>query len=169
MAYLLSAAAVPGARSVLPRKAPDGPRPGSLEAVSAGFWALCAAAVYILPLVTIPLLPMAMLMLASPGRKKALNPIAAARAAWRRPKGFVVLWMFLMMWLAGMVLAGVVVKIIYDLRLSLPHIEGFAAATLSVIFTGFAAALWAVVAAIFGLAMFRCIAAFGRYSPGALP
>jgi hypothetical protein len=119
--------------------------------------------------VTVPLLPVAMLMLSTPGRKQALNPLRSARAAWRNTKGFVVLWMFLMLWLAGGALAGILVKVLYDLRLALPRAEGFAGGMLEVTMSAFAAGAFGVVAAIFGLAVFRCIGAFGRYNASALP
>jgi hypothetical protein len=169
MAFLLSAAAPPPAHVNLPRKAPKAPHVASIDTLGAGLWGLAALAVYVGPLVTIPLLPMAMLMLSGPGRNQALNPLRGARAVWRHLKGFVVLWMFLMMWLAGGVLAGVLVKVLYDVRLSLPHVGGFAEGALRVMLAGFAAAAFGVVAAIFGLAMFRCLCAFGKYNASALP
>jgi hypothetical protein len=63
-----------------------------------------------------------------------------------------------------MVLAGIVVKVLYDLGQGLPQAEGFAGGVLRVTLSAFAAMALAIVAAIFGLAIFRCIGAFGRYS-----
>ena len=164
VAYLVSATAASPDSPAMPRKAPGAPPLRSFDTLSAGFWGLSAVAVYVLPLVMVPLLPVAMLMLGSSGKGAALNPAATARAAWRNPKGFVVLWMFLLLWLAGMTLAGIIVKVLYDLRLGLPQAEGFSGAILRVTFSSFAAAAFAVVAGIFGVAVFRCIGAFGRYS-----
>jgi hypothetical protein len=169
MAYLLGAAHQPPSRVNLPKKSADAPPLASLETITAGFWGLAALAVYVAPLVTAGLLPVAMLLLGTPGKRRALDPLVCARAAWRRPKGFVVLWLFLMMWLAGAVLAGIVLKVIYDMRLSLPQVEGFAGVMLKVTLSAFAAGAFGIVASIFGLAIFRCIGAFGRYNASALP
>jgi hypothetical protein len=147
--------------------------------LAAGGKSLAVLAVYVLPLVTIPLLPLAALLLAYPAGKSpqadraaggaATNPAAAARAAWRHAKGFAVLWLFLLMWLAGMALAGVVVWILYGLRHWLPPMEGFTRAILSVTLSAFAVAAAALVAGIFGVAMARCVGALGRYRPDLFP
>lgn len=164
--YLLSVVAEALVRPPLPPEAPGGSTLGSLGTFTAGAQGLALLAVYVPLLVTIPLLPLALLRLASTSKGRAMNPAATARGAWRHAKAFVVLWLFLLMWLAAMALAVLLVVALYGLSHYLPTLPGFAGRAIDVMVSALLAAGLSLVAAVFGVALARCIGAFGRCNPG---
>ena len=134
--------------------------------------ALAIACVYVVPLVTLPLLPLALLHLATGGLGKALNVTLSLRTAWRRSGDFILLWMVLFLWVAGLILALVLAAGAFVAMDRIPALVDSAVATSS---TAAGAALWilltackfaivAALACVFGLTIARCIGLFGRRS-----
>ncbi len=64
------------------------------------FYLLTITLIYILPLITIPLLPLAWLAVGHTGDIRALNLSWALRSAVRRPRRLLVLWCILILWIA---------------------------------------------------------------------
>jgi hypothetical protein len=158
-------------------KVPAAPSLAADGTLAAGGKALALLGVYVLPLVTIPLLPLAALLFARSAGKshggepahdqlqgqQPLNPMIPARAAWRNAKAFAVLWLLLLLWLAGMALAWVIVWLACSLAPVLPPMDGPSQSILRVTLSSLAVAAFAVVLGTFTVIMARCVGAIGRH------
>jgi hypothetical protein len=70
------------------------------EFLKTGLKGVGITAVYVLPLVTLPLLPVALMALAYTGDGRAFNVLHVARAALRRPGALLLLWLAMLVFLA---------------------------------------------------------------------
>jgi len=163
--FFLSAIAGTVARS---DEAPGLPRFWSVDTLATGLKGLGVVIVYVLPVFTMPLLPLGLLLLSTPGKRRAFDLAGAVKTAWRHARDFTILWLLLLLWIAGMVLAIVVANLLYRLRALIPPLEGASGIVVAMVPTAVAIAVIGVIVGIFGLAMFRCIGMFGRYNASAL-
>ena len=130
--------------------------------LATGIKVLLVLAVYVAPVVTLPLLPLGLLWATCPARVGAFGPIRNTRLALRNAREFVVLWMFLLLWAAALVLAVVVAIGLHRLTEVFPQTTGSGAVILSMTFQGILTAVIGAAAGLFGLAMFRCLGLFAR-------
>ena len=134
---------------------------------AARFVALCV--LYIVPVFTIPLMPLGVLALASPGNVSCFDLRGMSRVLGRHAKDFVILWLLLLLWGAGMVLAIALLAVAYmtigDL---LPQLEGSPGQALHFVGVGLTSFVLAAIVCIFGLALCRCIGMFGRHNANLL-
>jgi len=120
-------------------------------------------ALYVVPIFTMPLLPLGLLSLSGPEKTGAFNPARVVRTAWRRARNYANLWLMLLMWAASLMLAIVVVRMtIHKAEGLLPLVEGTSRIQLSILLTAVEIALDAMFICVFGLAICRCIGLFGR-------
>lgn len=155
---LMSAMAESSRRS---RKAPDPPSPAALPTLADGAKMLLAVLIFVAPIVTLPLLPVALLRMSRGGGPSVR---AAWRMAWQNPRPFAILWLMLLMWLSGSGLAAAALAAIGQIIRMIPNMGGYADMILNVILSAFAAAAGVAVTVIFGLAVSRCIGTFGLLS-----
>jgi len=119
--------------------------------------------VYILPVVTIPLLPLGLLGLGYANDGRAFNLLWAAKAAAKRPGQLLLLWLMLLLW-GGLAYVGCSL-------LTLAVIAAAAAAMVTagcfVMLLVFAVGMLvvSVVAWMFICVKFRCIGMLGRMNP----
>lgn len=129
--------------------------------------------VYIVPVVTLPLLPLGVLGLAATDDFRAINPIAAFRAAIRHPMSLLLLWLVILLWLVAgtvafylaillgaMAITAVTIVILPSLGL----LTILVALILATIVYGLALAL----NVMFIAAIYRGIGMLGRYHPDVL-
>jgi hypothetical protein len=113
----------------------------------------------------LPLMPLGLLAVAAPLKFSPFNLLGMKRIVGRHAKDFVILWLLILLWLAGMMLAVLLlVAICIAVGGALPKATG--QAEVAIHFVGVAVMTFAltVVACIFGLAMMRCIGMFGRHN-----
>ncbi len=94
---LISAAAVGGGRRETWQ------RPTSGGVLRTGVLGVSVAMIYVLPVVTLPLLPLALLTLSLTGDGRAFNLRWQLRSAFRYGEGFAILWLFLLVGIAVVV------------------------------------------------------------------
>ncbi|MFB3891968.1 MAG: hypothetical protein ACE15C_08085 [Phycisphaerae bacterium] len=161
MRYLLNASSETLARST---RAPDAGGVWQFKSIVLGVKGLIVLVMYVVPLFTLPLLPLGMLFLSSPGKVRPMRLGAVVRTAWQRARDFTIMWLILLVWLAGAALAVAAFVVLYRLTDLIPPIEGAAGTTLSMIVSAAATAVAGAIAGVFGLAVFRCIGLFGRHN-----
>lgn len=124
-----------------------------------GLWLL-----YVLPVITIPLLPMALLILGSTGDNRAFNVLSTARAVKAAGKRYIALWGFWILWGSAMVtVTGIV---IYSLGLLLHQLTGsFVFYFITLAFLAMAVTVIVGVLSAFATVIFRCLGILGRYEP----
>ena len=150
-------------------KVPDVPRLCAGKNILTGIKALAVLAVYVLPLFTMPLLPLGLLSMGSAGRRSAFDLVGSVRLVRRHAKDFAVLWLLLLVWSSGAVLAiAVAMLLLHWLAALIPPMEGASGTVLSLVSSTVAAAILGAISCLFGLATFRCIGLFGRYSTAGL-
>jgi hypothetical protein len=150
------------------KRAPDMPRLFSLKNIVEGFLGVVLLAGYFVTLFLIPLLPMALVLLAAPGRKNAFNPARTAKLAWRHARDYAILWMVLMLYVAGMALS---ITIILEAYSQVPCAARVGDGMEALMCTLLSAALTAFLGGfccIFGLSICRCVGLFGKYNARAL-
>jgi len=146
---------------------PPAPKTGPVDALVMGLLAVGVAVVYVFPLATLALLPVALLALSVTNDLRVLDFRWPGRVALMAPDGFAILWAMLLVSVGLAV--GVFFGSAYVVRLfgeavcaRLPAPEGDiiceAIVLLGVIPVG-------VLTALAGCAAFRCIGLFGRYRP----
>lgn len=148
------------------RTAPDMPPVFALANLLAVGQMIAVAALYIAPILTMPLLPLGLLRLASPKLGHPLDIRGVFRIAWRNPKEFAILWLMMLLWAAGLGLSvAVIVMVSSPINSLLPQAppDSASEAILSIVLWSVAMAALAIATCIFGLAIFRCIGQFGRY------
>ena len=147
---------------------PKAPAFFDLTYVAAGFKGVAALVVYVLPILTIPLLPMGLLWLGTGGKAGAFHPGRAVRSVWRDTKGFAIIWLLLLLWAAMLTLAVTLTMVVRSALMDLmPSVGQPTDTVLSVVTSAIGVAVIAAAGGIFALAMFRCIGILGRYRPGA--
>jgi len=91
------------------------------EAFNIGLKALGLQAIYILPIVTIPLYPLAVLAFAHTEDGRALDPRVALRAALRQPAAWLMLWGLILGWL---IVTAAAVAVIVLIMIGLASLNG---------------------------------------------
>lgn len=124
---------------------------------------------YVVPVITLPLLPLGLMALAYTNDGRAYDVFWAFRAAGRRPGALVMCWLILLLWLAGMA-AGVFVVVLGMLALIGALMLGGGCME---ILLGFLLALCiggviASVGVMFIMAQFRCVGMLGHHFPDLL-
>jgi hypothetical protein len=151
------------------RKAPDAPSPASLRQPAAGAYLVGLAVVYVLPVVTLPLLPIALARLGMPGRQGVFRVRSLARAAWREVRDFEILWLFLLMWaLAGALTALVVIQGLTLLARAIPVESQTTRVAVRALWIGLAAGIGGLAGGVWVLSMACCTGAFGRWRRGSI-
>ncbi len=153
-------------------------QPASAETFATGIKGIGFIGLYVLPIVTFPMIPMALLAMGSRGklamgsRKNKIqpfNPLSIFRAINYHAKDFTILWLFLMLWSAALLLSLAMVWLIKGIIESLlPPFEGQMHAVVWTIFPALITALVAVTCGFLGLVIFRCVGLFGRGNVNAL-
>ena len=147
--------------------APSMPRGGFLLMLGTGVRGAGLLMLYVLPLVTIPLLPLGILALAHSDGAAAFDLRWARRAALQRPAQLVMLWLMLLMW--GAVMAAVMAVVVLGGsaldRLVGPAQEGYQGETIFMALHAAWVTALSVIGAILGCAMFHCIGIFGKQNP----
>lgn len=147
-------------------QAPDIPPFDMDELIRTGLKGLAMVVVYVVPVVTIPLLPVGYLALAYTNDHRALNPLRAARAAAKCPGGLAAVWLVLILLvLLAASLLFLVVMAASVLVGVLPGGVGLFKLVVLVILTGFLAAS---VAVTFYCMCFHCFGVLGRHRPAVL-
>lgn len=146
--------------------APEVPDFAFMDLLKTGAMGLAIALAYIGPIVTIPLLPIALLGWAYTSDARALDIRWAAKAALRKPGELAVLWLIMLFWLAimilGLWLGGRVVGLMQETVVGRGGLGNFLLALLVGAVGGF---LLGVVFHAFMAAEFRCVGMLGRYNP----
>ena len=134
--------------------------------LGAGLAAAAIAAMYVLPLVTLPLMPLAVLAAGEGRWSVAVNPLAALNRLRAAGKGFVLLWLVLLLWVGVMALAiAALLMAAYWLSAAIPHVDTASRLAMSLAVEAISAAMVGAVAGAFSLAACRCIGLFGRHYP----
>ena len=135
----------------------------SLRNLSGGLKGLALAVLYVLPVCTFPLMPLALLSLEDARSKGPIGPITALRRLSRHIRDYALLWLFLLLWLGGLALAVVVTQAaIGVIKGMLPAMTGVSSGVVLLIVHAVTAGLMGAVVCIFIVAMSRCVGAFGR-------
>lgn len=160
------------------RTAPDLPPFFALRNSTDTLKLLALCVVYVGPIFTIPLLPLGLLALGSPGKVSPFDLRGMGRVLGRHAKDFVILWLLLLLWGAGGVLATALLAVariilgdwIGGWTADMPPTAQFNTAKLTVDFVGLAATTFvlAAIVCIFGLSLCRCIGIFGRHNANLL-
>jgi len=144
---------------------PDLPGTGPVRIAVTCMRVLGVCVFYVLPVVTLPLLPLGLLALAYANDARAYNLLWAGRWAIRRPRELAILWLVVLIWGAALALAvAVIVTLTYKAVAIAPAQRAWGAVMLSV---GIRAIGWAaigVAATVFSIAVFRCVGLFGRFN-----
>ena len=144
-------------------KAPNLPASWGTKNIVTGLKGLVLLAVYVLPIFTLPLLPLTLLMLTAPGWKGMLKPAGAVRVMRKHAEDFMMLWLVLLLWFSGMVLAIVAVTIgLWKLTALIPSGDAHSMIVLSILLSAVAVAIVGAICCAFCLVIFRCIGLFGR-------
>jgi len=134
-----------------------------LRNLSGGLKGLALAVLYVLPVCTFPLMPLALLSLEDARSKGPIGPITALRRLSRHIRDYALLWLFLLLWLGGLALAVVVTQAaIGVIKGMLPAMTGVSSGVVLLIVHAVTAGLMGAVVCIFIVAMSRCVGAFGR-------
>lgn len=165
MEYMLTAAGDTIRRG---ERAPSSQNPLSPANIAAVGKLLAVLGMYVVPVFTLGLLPMGLLVQATPQQGGALNPLRTARLAWKCPKDFVVLWLVWLLWSAAAVLACIVVLALYGLTESLPSVGGASQVALKTTLGALTVGVLSWIACLYGLMVFRCVGLFGRLNARAL-
>jgi len=161
----LASAAVAGGRGT-----EAGVRLSLLHVIRTGMMGVCVLVIYVLPVVTLPLLPVALLTLSMTGHARTLDLRRQVRSAFQYGEAFAVLWLVLVCGIA-LVVAGWWVLIAASGLLAahvgelMAGVEGEATAGV-VMFLG--AMVAAVPTFLLACGMFRCIGLLGRSRPAVL-
>ncbi|MDY7010969.1 MAG: hypothetical protein SVV80_09500, partial [Planctomycetota bacterium] len=144
-------------------KAPGLPASWGKKNIATGLKGLALLAVYVLPIFTLPLFPLALLMLTGPGWRRVLNPAGALRAMRKYAEDFMMLWLVLLLWFSGMVLAVVAVTIgMWKLAALIPSRDAHSMVIASILISAAAVAILGAICCTFCMIMFRCIGLFAR-------
>ena len=149
------------------------PKRGSPAGIAAilrsALHALGIGLVYVLPLVTVPLLPIGLIGCAYMKDSRALNVAWAARSAARAPEGLAALWLLLLLWggIAALVVLGITVPLAGLARAPAVCAAG-PMPVVPLIIDIIATWLGALAGFILLTIPFRCIGALGRHHPAIL-
>ena len=129
-----------------------------------GLGVLC---VYILPIITIPLLPLGLLAWGYSDDMRMFDLRWAVRAAVKKPGKLVMLWLIIILW--GVIGTGVLVVVVFLAVMAIAAILGQLTQGLEIFFVGMF--LWGVAGFFIGFVFhtfmaveFRCIGMLGRHN-----
>ena len=119
----------------------------------------------VLPIVTIPLLPLGALVAAGAyGPNGELGPGKILRTVCRHAWDFVILWLILMVWLAVLCLSlAILAAVIHKVGPLIPSVPDHSGTIVIVVSRSIAIGLGAAILGLFGVVFARCIGLFGRY------
>jgi len=141
----------------------------SLDSFRMGLKGIVVLVGYTLPVITLPLLPLSLLSVGWPKGRLSLLPSKALGRLSRSTRDAVVLWLFLLVWLAGLALSAAVAQVALNwLDAIMPKAEGPSGTALSMVYTAIWTGVMTAVISIFCLAVGRCIGMFGRFNHIAL-
>lgn len=141
---------------------PDLPGLNPLEVIPDGARALVVTAMYLLPILPMPLLPMALMWLGTPQAYKAFRMRDSLATARRLGRDLAVLWLVLLLWLAALAV-GVLALVLAGRLLDFARPGAEASGLGFDLAVGAAQAFgMGAMAMVFGSAMFRCIGLLGR-------
>ncbi len=146
-------------------QAPDLPPFSIKDMFATGLKGLGIWLVYLFPLVTLPLLPLALLAWGYSDDNAPFDVSWALRAAAKRPGQLLILWPIMLLWIALMIVASV---ILFSL---LAVITGSVAATgcfgllMSLLIKLAGVVVISAVGVMFITVVFRCIGMLGRHNP----
>lgn len=136
--------------------------------VPRGLHVLAVLGAYIVPVVTLPLLPLGLMNLGLSRPLSAVNPKASLRVFRRTLTDFLVLWLVILMWSAAGALALALTVVPYHVVQWLgPQNEGVRA-SVDLAARGLTCGLIGAVAALLGQTLCRCIGIFARLNAHAL-
>jgi hypothetical protein len=143
-------------------QAPGLPTFNVRESFLAGLKGLGILAVYVFPIVTIPLLPLGLLALAYSDDDRAYNVLWATRAALKRPAQLLTLWPLVLMWTGAATLA---MELYSVLNVSVSRLAASTGVlgTLVIFLAG--GVVIATLIVMFLAVIFRCIGMLGRHNP----
>jgi hypothetical protein len=118
---------------------------------------------YILPVVTLPLLPIALVLASENRYKAALNPMAVSRVAKHQPTGVMVLHLALLVWLAAGGLGMALLTAIRQAVLARVDIAVTTGLVARIVATGITTLLLAAVVQALALAGGHCVGFFSLY------
>lgn len=150
------------AHAVLGGQAPPRLPPLSPGILAAGIKMIVIVALYVLPIVTLPLLPVGLLWMTGKSWRGA-NLKAAAGMAWRQPKDFAITWLMTLLWSAGGVLAMSVLMVVFRVAELLPAAPGGGGVAMRIVLGVMGTVMVGAVVGMFAHAIFRCIGLYGRY------
>jgi len=144
---------------------PDLPALGLFKLVGTALRCFGLIVFYIVPVVTLPLLPLGIAAMAYTADARAYNFPWAVRAAVRRPRELAIVWLVLMMWAAAAALVmAVIVTAQFQATSVVASVTGPGAICLSLAVRVLAWAFSGVASAIFVAALFRCVGLYGRFN-----
>jgi hypothetical protein len=148
-------------------QAPDVPAFELGELFRTGARGLLVFLEYALPVLTLPLLPVALLALAYTDDSRPFNPVAVARAALRKPGAVLVLCLILLLWLAALLAATYGLLVLVAALAAWVERQAFTVTTMLT-------AMGIAFVFVFGFAgvfhtlsvmVFRCLGMLGRHQP----
>lgn len=144
-------------------KAPSTPSPLSF---SAGIKGLKIFGAYLVPMLSFPLMPLGVLSIAPTKKGQVFRMRNAIATIWQNPKGYEILWLLILLWLACMALGLIILSTFYRLVLiRCQQLEDAFAIGVTETFVGmFFCILGAIIVSVFVLAISRCIGIFGRHN-----
>lgn len=146
-------------------QAPGVPEFNLREMFANGVKGLGVLFVYILPVLTIPLLPLGLLALAYSDDVRAYDVTWAVRAAMRKPVQLLILWPFLLLWLAVMFVASALLWTLLAAVFAAVASDGYLSLLAGLVILAAGAAVIAAVGVMFITILFRCIGMLGRHNP----
>ena len=122
--------------------------------------ALGLACVYVLPIVTLPLMPLGLLAMGRTGDGRAFNLLWAVRSALQRPGQLVLMWVVMLFWMGMAIVGSVIIALLCGglLVLSTGVAMKIVAAIVMVL-------LWYTLAVLSGCISCRCIGRMGYRCP----
>ncbi len=145
--------------------APNIPEFSLRESLRTGVGVLGIAVVYVTPVVTIPLLPMAILALAYARDWRAFDVLWTIRAVRLAPRQYLLVWMALLIWIVLLGVAVSAISLALDF-LAQPNsfdIGSSIIRNLAISFVG-GLASWVIIVMLLSVP-FRCIGMLGRHAP----
>jgi hypothetical protein len=145
-------------------QAPDVPDFDLKELFRTGLKGMGMALVYVMPIVTIPLLPLGLLALADSDDSRAFDLVWAVREAGRRPGPLLRVWPAMLLWGGLMVVVDVLLTIATFTLAGLSVTNGWGILG-SFVLIAVGGAIIAAVTAMFMTVVFRCVGMLGRFHP----
>ncbi len=146
-------------------QAPDVPEFNLGDNFVMGLKSLGVLCVYFFPIVTIPLLPLALLAMGYSEDMRAFDVGWALRAAQKRSAQLLILWPILLLWFAAMIVADVILIIIL-MQMSAALVPGGCMGLLiGLIVLLVGVAVITAVSVMFITVLFRCVGMLGRHNP----